>query len=114
MVTEEEIARAMREAMKDEYAGKPCGCIIEAGCEARGYIAPVDAAEAFIAYAARAVLALVQPALTRAVEAERERCAVLVETQSLEWYGAHPGTRVRSPKEIATAIRSRARESEAG
>ena len=46
------IFQAIHDAMQDEIDGKPCGCIIEKGCEAAGYCDPESAADAFKADAA--------------------------------------------------------------
>ncbi|MBB5725786.1 hypothetical protein FHS97_001718 [Sphingomonas endophytica] len=54
--------QAIHEAMMDERDGKPCGCIIERGCEAAGYHDPESAADAFKAEAVKRVLALAAPA----------------------------------------------------
>ncbi len=43
-----DLKHAITAAMLDEKNGQPCGCIVEAGCEARLYIDPVAAADAFI------------------------------------------------------------------
>lgn len=54
--------QAIHEAMMDERDGKPCGCIIERGCEAAGYHDPESAADSFKADAVKRVLALSAPA----------------------------------------------------
>ena len=43
-----DLTAAVRAALMDERNGKPCGCIVEAGCEAREYVSPSDAADEFI------------------------------------------------------------------
>ena len=112
-IGEEDIARAIRESMQDEYDGKPVGCIVEAGCEARGYLDTGAAAEAFIVYAARAVRALLQPALDAARAEERERCAKVAESCGDTWSGSRCVEQAvqetaadDKATEIAAAIRS--------
>ena len=55
------VKAAVEHAMMDERGGKPCGCIIEAGCEARGYDDPGYAASGFIWQATNAILAALSP-----------------------------------------------------
>ena len=62
------IKAAIERAMMDERDGKPCGCIIEAGCESRGYADPAYAASGFIWAATDAVMR----ALTTREEAPAE------------------------------------------
>src|SRR5690606_11532888 len=50
------VKAAIERAMTDERDGKPCGWIIEAGCEARGYADPAYAASGFIWAATDAVM----------------------------------------------------------
>lgn len=50
------VKAAIERAMMDERDGKPCGCIIEAGCESRGYADPAYAASGFIWAATDAVM----------------------------------------------------------
>jgi len=55
------VKAAIERAMQDERDGKPCGCIIEAGCEARSYGDPEYAASGFIWDAAQAALIAATP-----------------------------------------------------
>lgn len=56
------VKNAIARAMLDERDGKPCGCIIEAGCEARGYHDPAYAADGFMVSATDAIISLLSPA----------------------------------------------------
>ncbi|ALJ08273.1 hypothetical protein JL11_07900 [Brevundimonas sp. DS20] len=75
------IKSALARAMQDERDGKPCGCIIEAGCEARGYHDAGYAADGFLDAATDDVVRLVSAhpspppasAEARIAELERER-----------------------------------------
>lgn len=55
------IKAAISLAMQDERDGKPCGCIVAAGCEARGYDDSDYAADGFLDGAVEAVLQALQP-----------------------------------------------------
>jgi hypothetical protein len=66
------VKAAIERAMMDERDGKPCGCIIEAGCESRGYADPAYAASGFIWAATDAVM----QALATREEAPAEAGAV--------------------------------------
>lgn len=50
------VKAAIERAMMDERDGRPCGCIIEAGCKAREYVDPAYAASGFIWEAADGVM----------------------------------------------------------
>ena len=98
VVTEEEIARAIYEKHCEQYDATPWWVDEPAEIQ-REYLAQ-----------ARAVLALVQPALAKAVEAEREAFKAGLEeaAQFLEAFDDY------GDRHKAAAIRSRAQESEAG
>lgn len=55
------IKAAISLAMQDELDGLPCGCIIEAGCAARGYDDPAYAANSFLDEATENVLQALGP-----------------------------------------------------
>lgn len=55
------IKAAISLAMQDERDGKPCGCIVAAGCEVRGYGDPDYAADGFLDGAVEAVLQALGP-----------------------------------------------------
>jgi hypothetical protein len=109
MVTEEEIARAM--SIVD--GNHPDACSNDEEEQPMWELYLDDA---------RAVLALLQPALAKAVEAERDRCAKVAEdisfgppeggTMSVEYRDGHSDGIDVAQAFIAAAIRTRAQESE--
>lgn len=70
------VKAAIERAMMDERDGKPCGCIIEAGCESRGYADPAYAASGFIWAATDAVMQALAPREEAPAEAGEMEWAV--------------------------------------
>lgn len=85
------VKSAIARAMQDERDGKPCGCIIEAGCEANGYHDASYAADGFLDAATDAVTRLIVAHPSPPPAADEDRVLDAAAAYLREQYGASYG-----------------------